>query len=159
MGACVLEKMSLKRPWSKLQMIKEILICMVQILWNNLHWDNFSSFQASAITHPGSSQVPQSCQVVEGGWQMLVERQMQDAPCHCSSWSSAMPEVRALLGQSRTRPLAEWLPCPAGLCQVASGLCWPGCCCPARMLPLPCVQDPGRLWGTARVWGLFSQSY
>lgn len=31
MGMCVLEEMSLKRPWSKLQLIKELLICMFQI--------------------------------------------------------------------------------------------------------------------------------
>lgn len=31
MGICVLEKMSLKRPWSNLQLIKELLICMFQI--------------------------------------------------------------------------------------------------------------------------------
>lgn len=31
MGTCVLEKTSLKRPWSNLQLIKELLICMFQI--------------------------------------------------------------------------------------------------------------------------------
>lgn len=31
MDMCVLEKMSLKRPCSRLQLIKELLICMFQI--------------------------------------------------------------------------------------------------------------------------------
>lgn len=132
-------KMSLKRPWSKLQLIKELLICMFQIYWNSpLYWGNFSSFQASAITHPGSSQVLQAAK--GGEWQMLVEREIQDAHCHCPSWSSAVPEVRALLGQSRSSPLAQCLPCPTGLCQVLGvifGCCSPGC------FPLPVCRTLG----------------
>lgn len=46
---------------------------------------------------------------------MLVEREVQDAHCRCPSHSLAMPEVRALLGQSRIRPSAQCLPCPTGL--------------------------------------------
>lgn len=116
-SVCVLEKMSLQRPWSKLQLIKELLICVFQICWNNLHWGNFNSFHTSAITHPGSWQVTQS----DRWWRVadvIVEKEIQDAHCHCSSWSSAMPEIRALLGQSRTRPLAQCLPRPTGLCQA-----------------------------------------
>lgn len=109
MGICVLEKMSLKRPWSNLQLIKELLICMFQICWKNLHWGNFSSF-------PGICHLPPWQLTGGGGWQMLVEREIQDSCCHCSSCS--MPEVRALLGHSRTRPLAQCLPCPTGLCQA-----------------------------------------
>lgn len=46
---------------------------------------------------------------------MIVEREIQEAHCHCPSCSSALPEGRALPGQSRTRPLARCLLCPTGL--------------------------------------------
>lgn len=125
MGMCVLEKMSLKRPWSKLQLIKELLICMFQICWNN--WGNFSSFQASAITHPGSSQVLQSVR----WWRVAnVSGKGNSGCCLCSSWSPAMPEGRALLDQSRTRPLAQRLPCLTGLWVIFADLgdaAQPGC--------------------------------
>lgn len=156
MGTCVLEKMSLKRPWSKLQLIKELLICMFQICWNNLHWGNFISFQASAITHPGSSQVLQS----DRGWR--VTNVSGNSGCtlfllllvlsHAWSQSSAGPKQDQTLG-------TVFAMSHRALPSTLSDLCWPGCSCPARTLPLPCVQDPGRFWGIARIWDVFSQRY
>lgn len=81
---------------------------MFQICQNNLHLDNFSSSQVSAITHPDSTQS-------FGGWQVLADREMQDAHCHCPSCSAAMLKARALPGRSRIRPLAQCLPGPTGL--------------------------------------------
>lgn len=129
--------MSLKRPWSKLQLIKKLLICMLQICWNNLHWGNFSSFQASATTHPGSSQV------VEGGrcwWKgkfRIHAVTALPAPCLKSElcWATAGPD--------------PW----HSVCHVPHGSAkhseWPlltWVLCPARMLPPPC-RTPGACEG------------
>lgn len=115
MGTCVLEKMSLKKPWSNLKLIIP-----------DLHVPDITEITSIEATSAPSRHLPsptlaahRCCSLTGGGgWQMLVEREIQDAGCHCSSWSSAMPEVRALLGQNRTRPLAQCLPCPTGLCQA-----------------------------------------
>lgn len=150
MGMCVLEKMSLKRPWSKLQLIKELLICMFQICWNN--WGNFSSFQASAITHPGSSQVLQSV----GWWRVAnVSGKGNSGCCLCSS--CPQPCLKAELCWTKAGP-DPW----HTVCHVPQGSEWSlltWVMLPSQDAPPPCVQDPGRLWGTARIWEVFSQRY
>lgn len=114
MGTCVLEKTSLKRPWSNLQLIKELLICMFQICWNNLHWGNCSSIQASAITQPGSSQVLQS----DRWWR--VANASGNSGCTLSLLFLVLSHAwnQSSAGPKQDQTLGTCLPCPTGLCQA-----------------------------------------
>lgn len=147
----VLEKMSLKKTWGKLCSIKELLICVFQICWNNRHLGNFSSFRTSAR---------RCCSLLGfGGWKGKFRMHTVTAlpvlqPCPKSELCQA--EAGSGLWHSVCHVPQD----RAQLCQVLWVL-FAGSvrCCTAVMLSSPCVQDQGRLWGTARVWGLFSQSY
>lgn len=87
---------------------------------------------------------------------MLVNRNVQDARCLCPYYSSATSEVRALRGQSRVRPLAQYLPCLTGLCQVLQVM-FAGAvhCCRVMMLSSVCAGPEGGCEGLPEFEGCF----
>lgn len=127
---------------------------MFQMCWNNLHWGNYSSFQASAITHPAAHRCCSLTGVANvsgkgnSGWTLSL---LLLVLSHAWSQSSAGPKQDQTLGTGFA------MSCRA-LPSALSDLGCPGCC-PARMLPLPVCRTLGGCKGLPEFEDCFLSYY
>lgn len=137
---------------------------MFQICWSNSCLGNLSCFQVSAITQPDSMQVLQSaglqrveCASAKGNSGCTLSLPFPFFG-HAQSQSSAGPKQDQALStvfalsygaELSSAKCFEW--CLPVLYTAAQRWCSPAPVCVGR--------TRGGCWGTARVWGLFSQSY